>query len=55
MYALIASPFLHAAVVYPLLICIRSSDVYQPIGNRTPTNREAAITCINISILATAG
>ena len=36
MYALIGSPFLHAAVI-PLVICIRHSDVYQPIGRQPRT------------------
>ena len=54
MCVLIGSPFLHAAVMYVLPICIRSSDVYQPIANSTPNNREAARTFINISILSTA-
>ena len=59
MYALIGSPFLHAALslMYVLLISIRFSDVYQPIASGTLTNSEAARTYINtcISLLVTAG
>ena len=55
MYTLIGSPFLHAAFIYILLICIRSSDMYQHIAYRTSTNVETARMYLNMPLLVTAG